>query len=282
MKSASLLTCFACLLMGLNAAPAFARLDSATPTAGESSTVPGAANEGAPQSSAALGVENVDLGHDSANPYQAMVDDLVSTAKAGQKGLDPKAADPKAQLQRSLIYDENELKTRVNAVKSAVSSLLGEDEPKTRTDEERELGLQRDIAMRNAYRGSQLAGGSGLGDGGTSSASRQDDTAKIRLIELAFLLWDILTHPATLTILVFYGLARLTLAIVRVAKDPHGRRRKGRRSGSHAHAAPTAQPAHTRASTDFEIEQDRRRHERRHRSRRHRSRRSFLDRFRSV
>jgi hypothetical protein len=281
MKPVAILTCLACAL--LYVAPVSARLDTAAPTSGEASPVT-AADGDAPESAAGLAVENVDLGHTSSNPYQSMVEDLVSTPKTGQRGLDAKTPDPKAQVQRSLFYDENELKSRLDSVKSAVSSLLGDDEPKNRSDEERELGLQRDIAMRDAYRGAHLAGGSSLGDGGASAAStRQDDTAKVRLIELAFLLWDILTHPVTLTILVLYGLARLTLAIVRVAKDPHGRRKRGRRSaGRISVTAPKAQPVHATTATDVETEQERRYRERRRRSRRHRSRRSFLDYFRST
>jgi len=229
----------------------------------------------------------MDMGHATPNPYKAMIDELVAAPKARKGSPDETSRSAtKPPEQNTLFYDENELKSRIDTVKSTVSSMFESEAPTTQSEEERELALQRDIAMRDAYRGTRLAGGTdALGStsgSGAQQATAQDKAAKVRLAELAFLAWDLLTHPLTIALLVLYATARLLVAIFRVAKDPHGRRKKSRRSGGHSSHAMKVQTPAPANLTDFEIEQDRRRRERRHRSRRHRSRRSFLDRFRSV
>jgi hypothetical protein len=278
LRSCLLLPCTLMLCLSALASP-----DGAPPRAAE--PMPGGFESGVatPQVGAA-DVRMLDLGHAGRDPYKAMVDDIV-TAPTAQVRLDTGEAHPEAQVKRSLIYSEAEINSRVDALKNALSGLLGDDEPEARSDEERELSLQRDIAMRGAYRGAGLGGSAQEGGGGASPQS-QDGTARVRLLELAFLLWDILTHPVTITVLVLYGLARLTVAIIRVAKDPHGRKKRGasrRHAGTNPHSRPAPaqrselppEPARTEPARP---ERTHRRHGRRH----SRGRRSLLDRFRSV
>jgi len=291
MNRAHLLACISVAILCLHhQAPVLARPDTAELSAtGEAPTSGFDSGSDAETNTRGTGLstDKLELGHTSANPYKSMIDDLVAVPKTGKRGLEtPGTHDTKAPEQRALFYDEDELKARVASVKSTVSTLLGDEGPKTQSEEERELGLQRDIAMRDAYRGARLAGGSGTGFANDNEAQRaaaaQDDTAKMRIMELGFLLWDFLTHPLTIALLVLYGLVRLLIAIVRVAKDPHGRKTKGRRSGARPGSAMKTQSVRTAAPTDFETEQERRYRERRRRSRRQRSRRSFLDYFRST
>jgi len=291
MNRAHLLACISVAILCLHhPAPVSARPDAVEPVATDEASTSGfdsgSGAEANPRGTG-LSTDKLDLGHTSPNPYKAMIDDLVAAPKAEKRGLDtPGSRDAKAPEQRSLFYDEDELKARVASVKSTVSSLLGDEGPKTQSEEERELGLQRDIAMRDAYRGARLAGGSGTGFANDNEAQRaaaaQDDTAKMRIMELGFLLWDFLTHPLTIALLVLYGLVRLVIAIIRVARDPHGRKSKGRRSGTRSGSAMKSQSVRSATPTDFETDQERRYRERRRRSRRHRSRRSFLDYFRST
>jgi len=241
-----------------------------------------------PTTAGTISLEKVDLGHAADNPYKAMIEDLVGGPKSDDR--DPQAprrpdTTPPPE-QRSMFYDEDELKARATSVKSAVTSMFGDDEPKVQSEEERELSLQRDIAMRGAYRGARLAGGVGVGDAGDGEARRageaQDNKAKMRMMELGFMLWDVLTHPLTIALLVLYGFTRMVIAMVRVAKDPYGRNKREHGDRGHARRASDAPASRAPTPLELETEQERRYRERRRHSRRRRSRRSFLDYFRSV
>ncbi len=261
---------------------ALARLDSVSQPAVASpqETFTGAATE---EETPSVAISNVDLGHASKDPYKAMVEDIVATPTSDRSTVSGQLA---AKKGHSLFYDEDEVKARMDSVKSTFSSLFGDDEPQATSDEERELGLQKDIAMRGAYKGTTLAGGSTFGGASSSARTQQNDAEKVRLAELAFLIWDILTHPLTLAVVVFYGLGRLTIAIFRVARNPRGDKRKGRRSSSRRTRDRPLEPAMAQAAQAHEQEREptreRRHRHRRHASRRRRSQRSFLDYFRSV
>jgi len=296
MKPVRLFSCVALALMCLNfPAQGFARPEigetveaggmvsskefAVDDEAGPSTTMGIGGEIGARHAGATSG--EVDLGHSSPNPYKAMIEDLVAAPKSQQRRTEtiPGTA-PHVPEQRTLLYDEGELKSRVDSVKATVSSMFAGDAPDAQSEEERELKLQRDIAMREAYRGASLGGSGALSS--SSNSDGQEKAAKIRLVELAFLAWDLLTHPVTIALLLMYGFGRLVVAMLRVTKDPRGRRKKLRRSRSSSRNATKSASAPVVALTEFELEQERRHRDRRRRSRRHRSRRSFLDRFRSV
>ena len=260
------------------------RADGTTPDADEASPsgfVAGTEEEDASTSP----IDDVDLGHNTQDPYKAMVEDIVAAPGADRPTAAAELLKNKNESGRALFYDDDELKARMAAVKSTLSSLFGDDGPKAESDEERELSLQKDIAMRGAYRGAALPGGRAYGGASSSSAAQapQDEaTGRLRLAELAFLLWDILTHPLTLTVLVLYALARLTVAIFRVARNPHGDKHKGQRASHHrGHSRPMEPVARQAAGEPAPKAEQRHRH-RHHASRRHRRKRSFLDYFRSV
>ncbi|QID19296.1 hypothetical protein G3580_17745 [Nitrogeniibacter mangrovi] len=211
-----------------------------------------------------------DTGIRSGDPYRAMIDDMLATPRQGRV---PDAA-ATAHDSSTLFYDEKELQARAASFKAELSAILGDDTPAEQSAEERELTLKKEIAMRAAYADSAAGGRQG-------HTSQADDTGRLRMIELAFLMWDILTHPLTLSLIALYGLARLAIAILRVARDPHGRKRRQRHGSSRGPAtvARPSQPPPSRTPEACSAEPRRRGHRS---SRRRRSRGSFLDRFRSI
>lgn len=275
-----LLRCLTCLAGLTLASLAFAEIegmDSTAPEAPESAFDSGYQPSTARAASAAL---DIDLGTGGRDPYKALVSDMIAApgqrraqaADGGALRLDTSAEDT------ALFYEERVLDARIRALKSSLSSVLGKDPASARSDEERELELQNEIALDAANRRSQAGGN------GPSRAERDanEAMARKRLYELMFLAWDTLTHPVTITLAVLFGLGRLGLAILRVARDPNGKGSARRSSSQGYRSAPppdaTADPArderdpHTRS----------RRHRSKHRSYRHRSRRSLLDRIRSI
>ena len=187
------------------------------------------------------------------DPYQAILREIVVGAAPtrGRAHQAPTTVDDDAALN---FNTKEELKARIAAVKGGLASLMGNDGRTEQSEEARELELERRIAMRGAYNGARLAGGADAATGTGAPGGREqrntspdEEEARLYLLDLAFFVWDVLTHPATMTALVLIAIFRAALFVMRFAprthrvRRHHGKRRRSRsNSGSPQVAATVA------------------------------------------
>jgi len=238
---------------------------------------------GAPAGAAGAAGQQVDLGASNTDHLRKMIDDAAAVRSAtktaastapseeGQAGkIQLQLDDPKKASKDTLFYDEAEVDARAAALKSKVKSMLDKDVPEELSNEERELELQKQMAL------------SQIDSGKNGNNNRSDTVLKKRLQELAFLIWDLLTHPATIALVVIAAVIRLVVAINRVSnRGSKHRSSKQHSSGRRTTRAPSA-PAQGATITEYEQREERRRQRHYAQRRRGRHRRSWLDRFRSV
>jgi len=234
----------------------------------------------AQDSDPSLSPEELDLGISRDRVRELMDGAAVDAASPLSRQLNPS----RNEKPDTLIYDASEVEQRAQSLKSKLNALWGQEAPDETSDEERELSLQREIALDKSYAGASS------GQGGTPNrrSDLNNPTLKLRLIEVVLIVWDVVTHPLTIALLVLAFIARITLAIVRLSREESGRR-SHRTSGSGTiaseapvkHANTTAPPPSEQPLTEYEQRMERRRQRRYSRSRRHR-RSSILDLFRST
>lgn len=265
------LLCLAALLTGVGAQP-----DSG---ASVESNAAGFEQGDTAALEAPIAASELDLGVQSAS-----VHDLVRGI-AGHDETRPAALrldDKPATKPDTLIYQAEEVEARAEAIKSRISSLLG-NTPDEQSEEERERELQKKIALDKSY-SSGATGLSGQRSGGPRS-DLDNPTLRLRLIEFGLIVWDVLTHPVTITLAALGFIGRVVMAALRVKREKKSSRRRRSRS-YHAKAAerqerPAAQTSDL-PMTEYEQQQERRRQRRYSRSRRHHRRSSLLDLFRST
>lgn len=219
------------------------------------------------------------------DPYQAMLREIVLGAAPNDRrtaqAQPPTTADDDSALN---FYSREELKSRIEAVKGGVASLMGSDGRTEQSEEARELELERRIGMRGAYDNARLSGGAGA-TGSASGEQRQrahsEDEARLYLIDFAFFVWDILTHPVSIAAYVLIGIIRAMQVILRLAPGArrvrrHGGKRRRSRSTSHAPQLATPRAIQEKVAANIETEKPK------HRRRRRKRRRSFFSFFRSA
>lgn len=217
-----------------------------------------------------LTVEDVDLGLASNDHVRSLVSEVTETGQTGMIRLQLDKPAPAAQ--DTLFYDRSEVEQRAAALRARISTLLGKNAPDEKTSEERELELQQEIELDKSYE-SAGKGHAQSGNGNHAQSKGKPGTVKLRLLELAFIVWDFITHPLTIFIVVTAGLIRLTVAIYRISGDKSKRRHSHRKSKRTQQFAPV---------TEYEKREERRRQ--RHYSTRRKShrRRSWLSRIGSA
>lgn len=219
------------------------------------------------------------------DPYHTMLREIVVGTAPSRQGARqaPTTTNDDTTLN---FYSKEELKARIDAVKSGVASIFGTQGSVAQSDEARELELERRIAMRGAYGNTQHSATSGSSGGSTSAAdgarrqqAADDDAARLYLADLLFFVWDIVTHPATIAALVGIALVRSVVFLMRFApaqrsKRRHGKRRRSRSSVRSTHGD-EASALKKVVAANIEAEKPKRRRRRKHR-------RSFFDLFRST
>lgn len=228
---------------------------------------------------APIAASELDLGVQSASVHDLVrgITDNDETRPAALRLDDKPATKPD-----TLFYQVEEVEARAEAIKSRIASLLG-NTPDEQSEEERERALQQKIALDKSY----SSGATGL-SGQRSGAPRSDldnPTLRLRLIEFALIVWDVLTHPVTITLAVLGFIGRVVLAMLRLKRErKSSRRRRSHSRRARGNAAPEAVTARSieQPMTEYEQQLERRRQRRYSRSRRHHRRSSLLDLFRST
>lgn len=219
------------------------------------------------------------------DPYQTMLREIVvGSAPSRQRARQaPTTVDDDTSLN---FYSKEELKSRIDAVKSGVASIFGTQGSVAQSDEAREMELERRIAMRGAYDKAQFSGTSGTSRGSTSTADgarrqqgENNDAARLYLADLLFFIWDVVTYPATIAALVGIAIVRSVVFFMRFAPAHRASRRHGKRRRSRSSMRSTrvdeADALKKTVAANIEAEKPKRRRRRKHR-------RSFFDLFRST
>ena len=216
----------------------------------------------------------------SADADARLIADMLDAPRPGPTGPN---ADPRPRLDETsphaLLHDEEALKQRLREMRDGLSPLFDPKVLEGESEDERELRLRREIALKDSEIRRSVTVGLTNSTPATTTPQRgepQDgaERAQLRIAQLLLLLWDIATHPISITLVLLYGLVRGVAAILQMAP----RRRRTRHRSRKKTARTTPPSAAPDLAMTREMAPPTPRAKRRHRRRR----RSFLDRLRSV
>ncbi|MCB1959177.1 MAG: hypothetical protein KDE68_01420 [Rhodocyclaceae bacterium] len=221
-----------------------------------------------------------------ADAYARMIDDILDIPQTGRDSLEEASRPRLGQATGAdalMAGEEAAVRARVRGLRDRMSPLFEEQILEGESEEARELRLRQEIALKaSGVRADPTVGlgGSTHPDGQRDvddAPTRPDDgsgLAYLRIMQMLFLIWDTLTHPASLVLILLYALARGLLAIARMQPKRRRTRRRSRAALPQT-AAPHSTPAPTMATETAATTTPRR-------SRHRRRRRGFFERLLSF